>query len=77
MADTLLLRALKSQPRALNLNCKKLDRVPKIIGKFSCVCDVQLKSNKLKDLPPDFADLVQVLYFHRVSKFASSLLSKR
>ena len=60
MADALLYRALKSQPRSLNLNNKNLDRVPKLIGKLNSVLDIQLKNNKLTCLPPDFADLVQV-----------------
>ena len=60
MADTLLVRALKSKPKALNLSNKKLDRVPKAIGKLDCVVHLQLKNNKLTQLPFELSYLFQV-----------------
>lgn len=60
MADTLLVPALKSKPKALNLSNKKLDRVPKAIGKLDCVLHLQLKNNKLKTLPYELSYLYQV-----------------
>ena len=60
MADTLLVRALKSKPKSLNLSNKKLDRVPKAIGKLDCVVHLQLKNNKLTQLPFELSYLYQV-----------------
>ena len=60
MADTLLVRALKSKPKSLNLSNKKLDRVPKAIGKLDCVIHLQLKNNFLKTLPHELTYLDQV-----------------
>ena len=60
MADTLLLRSLKSQPKCVNLDNKKLENVPKLIGKLVSVLQITLKNNKLKNLPPEFGDLTQV-----------------
>ena len=60
MADTLLLRSLKSQPKNVNLNNKKLDKVPKIIGKLVNALQITMKNNNIKSLPPEFGDLVQV-----------------
>ncbi|WAR12522.1 LRC69-like protein [Mya arenaria] len=61
MADTLLIRALKSKPKALNLSNKKLDRVPKAIGKLDCIIHLQLKNNSLKTLPFELSYLDQIL----------------
>ena len=63
MADTLLLRSLKSQPKILNLSSKKLDKVPNLIGKFINVLRIELKNNRIQTLPPGFGELVQVRYF--------------
>ena len=60
MADTLLLPALKSQPRVLNLCNKKLNKVPKAIGRLKCVVQLLLKNNNIKDLPSQFGELTQV-----------------
>ena len=61
MADTLLVRALKGKPKALNLSNKKLDRLPKAIGKLDCIVHLQLKNNKLTQLPYELSYLFQVL----------------
>jgi len=45
-----------------NLCNKKLDRVPKAIGKLDCVIHLQLRGNKLKDLPLELSHLYQVRY---------------
>lgn len=60
MADTMLVRALKGKPKALNLCNKKLDKVPKIIGKLDCVLHLQLRGNKLNTLPMELSHLFQV-----------------
>ena len=60
MADTILLRSLKSQPKTLSLSNKKLDRVPKIIGKLVAVLQIDIKNNNINDLPPEFGKLTQV-----------------
>jgi len=58
MADVILLRALTA--KKLNLSSKHLEKVPRIIGKLSAVIDIQLKNNKLTDLPEEFGNLVKV-----------------
>ena len=62
MADKLLFRQLQAQPKVLNLNNQKLSKVPKLIGKFDNVLHINLKSNNISDLPPEFGNLVQVVY---------------
>lgn len=69
MADTLLVRALKGKPKTLNLCNKKLDRVPKAIGKLDCVIHLQLRGNKLKDLPMELSHLFQVQLFFITFQF--------
>lgn len=56
----MLVRALKGKPKALNLCNKKLDKVPKIIGKLDCVLHLQLRGNKLNTLPMELSHLFQV-----------------
>lgn len=65
MADTLLVRALKGKPKTLNLCNKKLDKVPRAIGKLDCVVHLQLRGNKLKDLPIELSHLFQVDISHK------------
>ena len=60
MADTILLRSLKAQPKQLNLSNKKLAKVPKIIAKFTSTTHIELKNNKLQLLPNEFGELLQV-----------------
>lgn len=60
MADTLLLRQLKAKPKVLNLNNKHLRKVPRIIGKFFGLLQLQLKTNDISVLPNEFGELVQV-----------------
>ena len=60
MADTILLRSLKSQPKLLNLNNKKLDQIPRLIGRFLNVLHIEAKNNKIQTLPHEFGELVQV-----------------
>lgn len=58
MADALLLRSLNS--KSVNLSCKHLEKVPKIVGKLTRVVHIDLKSNRLKELPHEFGYLIQV-----------------
>ncbi|XP_061162754.1 leucine-rich repeat-containing protein 69-like [Saccostrea echinata] len=60
MADAILIPALKGKPKALNLCNKKLDKVPKIIGKLDCILHLQLRGNKLKTLPIELSHLFQL-----------------
>lgn len=60
MAETLLLHALKSQPKSVDLSYKKLQKVPRSIGKLMSVIYIILRNNKLKTLPEEFGKLTQV-----------------
>ncbi|KAK7114023.1 leucine-rich repeat-containing protein 69-like [Littorina saxatilis] len=60
MADAVLIRALKGQPKTLNLCNRHLDKIPKAIGKLECVCQLNLKNNKIKKLPPELTHLFQL-----------------
>ncbi|KAI8791005.1 leucine-rich repeat-containing protein 69-like [Biomphalaria glabrata] len=60
MADKLLLLALKSKPKKLSLCNKNLEFIPKIIGKLDCICQLQLKNNKIKTLPEEFITLYKL-----------------
>ncbi|XP_005101046.1 leucine-rich repeat-containing protein 69 isoform X2 [Aplysia californica] len=60
MADTLLIRALKSQPKQLTLCNKNLVKIPRAIGKLDCICQLQLKNNKIKKLPKELCHLFQL-----------------
>ena len=60
MADTLLLRALKGQPKSLNLSTKSISQVPRVIGKLGSVNNLQLKNNKISDLPREISGLIKV-----------------
>ncbi|XP_033126078.1 leucine-rich repeat-containing protein 69-like isoform X2 [Anneissia japonica] len=61
MADALLLRALKGQPKSLNLSSKNLLKVPKLIGKLQGLNNLQLKNNKIHDLPVEFSALTKLV----------------
>ena len=63
MADAILMRSLSA--KKLNLSSKRLDKVPRIIGSLSEVVDVELKNNRLSDLPEEFGHLVQVSRHHQ------------
>ncbi|ESO84851.1 hypothetical protein LOTGIDRAFT_221760 [Lottia gigantea] len=60
MADTLLFRFLKSQPKHLKLNNQKLEKIPKLIGKLEGIRHLDLKNNKLKDLPEEVSQLFEL-----------------
>ena len=60
MADSLLIPALKAQPKSLSLCNKKLEKIPKAIGRLDCIFQLQLKNNKIKKLPKELAHLFQV-----------------
>lgn len=60
MADRILLNATKGKPKSLSICNKQLRNVPPIIGKITSLKTVDLKSNVLTDLPPEFSSLKQV-----------------
>lgn len=60
MSDLILLRALKSQPKNVNLNNKHLKKLPKLVGQLTSVLQLELKHNQLTDLPEEFGQLEQV-----------------
>ncbi|KAK3770937.1 hypothetical protein RRG08_032871 [Elysia crispata] len=60
MADTLLIRALKGQPKQITLCNKNLEKIPRAIGKLDCVCQLQLKNNKIRKLPKELCHLYQL-----------------
>lgn len=62
MADRILLNATKGKPKSINLCNKNLERIPPLIGTISSLRAVDLKNNKLKDLPNEFAALYQVRF---------------
>ena len=60
MADIILLHAYKGKAKSVNLSNKNLSDVPNLVGKLSNVKILDLKSNKIRRLPPDFAAIGQV-----------------
>ena len=58
MADTMLLRSLAA--KSVNLSSKKLEKVPKIIGRLINLLQLELKNNKLTQLPDEFRNLIRV-----------------
>ena len=64
MADPILIRALKSQPKILNFSNKKLCKLPKAIGRIDSLLHLQLKNNDLNNLPKELAKLVDVSEKH-------------
>lgn len=58
MADSMLLRSLNS--KSVNFSCKDLKKLPKIIGRLSRVVHIDLKGNRLSELPDEFGFLIQV-----------------
>ena len=60
MADRILLNATKGKPKSLSICNKELRNVPSLIGKITSLKTVDLKSNVLSDLPPEFSCLKQV-----------------
>ena len=58
MADRLLVRSLAA--KSVSLCNKKLEKVPRIIGKLTAALQIDLKNNFLADLPEEFGYLVQV-----------------
>ena len=60
MADIILLHAYKGRAKSVNLSNKNLAGVPNLVGKLSNVKILDLKSNKIRTLPADFAAIHQV-----------------
>ncbi|XP_075438949.1 leucine-rich repeat-containing protein 69 isoform X2 [Ascaphus truei] len=57
MADTMVLRALRGRARILNLNGKRLLRVPGAVGSLTLLTVLQLKNNLLSQLPEELTVL--------------------
>ncbi|XP_073488037.1 leucine-rich repeat-containing protein 69 [Aquarana catesbeiana] len=57
MADVLVLRAIRGNARSLNLNGKRLQRVPRAVGSLTQLTNLQMKNNLLCQLPPEVAAL--------------------
>ena len=60
MTAALLLPVLKSQPKSVNLSHKGLKKIPSAIGQLTNVLRLELQGNKIKSLPVEFGNLVQV-----------------
>ncbi|KAL8582390.1 Leucine-rich repeat-containing protein 69 [Nucella lapillus] len=60
MADAVLIRALRGQPKTLNLCNKHLDNIPKAIGKLEYICQLNAKNNKIRKLPVELTHLYQL-----------------
>ncbi|XP_075067502.1 leucine-rich repeat-containing protein 69 isoform X2 [Mixophyes fleayi] len=57
MADVLVLRAIRGNARTLNLNGKRLQRVPGAVGRLTQLASLQLKNNLLCQLPGEMTEL--------------------
>ncbi|XP_069813464.1 leucine-rich repeat-containing protein 69 [Dendropsophus ebraccatus] len=57
MADLLVLRAIRGRARTLNLNGKKLQRVPGAVGNITRLTALHLKNNSLCQLPEEVTAL--------------------
>ncbi|XP_030045599.1 leucine-rich repeat-containing protein 69 [Microcaecilia unicolor] len=64
MADLLVLRAIRGHARVLNLNGKKLWRVPRAVTKLTLLTSLRLQNNRITELSPELAVLshLTVLY---------------
>lgn len=60
MADVLVLRAIRGRARTLNLNGKKLQRVPGAVGSLTQLTALHLKNNWLCQLPGEVTALSNV-----------------
>ncbi|RXN00396.1 Leucine-rich repeat-containing protein 69 [Acipenser ruthenus] len=57
MSDVLVLRAIQGNAKTLNLNSKKLKRVPKAVGKLTSLSILQLQNNSIATLPCEVESL--------------------
>ncbi|KAK6491466.1 leucine-rich repeat-containing protein 69 [Huso huso] len=57
MSDILVLRAIQGNAKTLNLNSKKLKRVPKAVGKLTSLSILQLQNNSIATLPCEVESL--------------------
>uniref|UniRef100_A0A8C5PK36 Leucine rich repeat containing 69 n=1 Tax=Leptobrachium leishanense TaxID=445787 RepID=A0A8C5PK36_9ANUR len=64
MADALLLRAIRGKARSLNLNGKKLQRVPGAVSGLTLLSTLLLKGNRLCQLPDDVCALSNLTVLH-------------
>ncbi|XP_053323251.1 leucine-rich repeat-containing protein 69 [Spea bombifrons] len=64
MADLLVLRAVRGKARTLNLNGKRLQRVPGAVGSLHLLTALQLKNNQLRQLPEEMVALRNLRVLH-------------
>ena len=57
MSQKIFLSAIKSQPKKLNLALKDIDALPPIVGQVRSLESLNLKSNRLDELPIELATL--------------------
>ena len=58
--NRMLISALKRKPLSLTLSNKNLNYLPESIGKIVSIKSIDLKNNKIKDLPASFSNLIKV-----------------
>jgi len=69
MSDRIVLKALASKPKSLNLDGKNLLELPKAIIKLGeCLCSLSARNNKITCIPNEFDQL------QKVSKYCHSPL---
>lgn len=57
MADTLLLKALRSRAKSLNLDNSHLSDLPPLLGQLDTLTSLSAKNNELRALPEQLAQL--------------------
>ena len=61
MSDRIVLRALASKPKSLNLDGKSLRELPKAISQLGgCLCSFSARNNKITRIPKEFIRLQKV-----------------
>jgi len=56
----MLFKALQANASSINFSCKKLTKIPKLIGKIQSIVQIDLKGNQLNALPDEICNLIQV-----------------
>ncbi|KAE8599224.1 hypothetical protein XENTR_v10017106 [Xenopus tropicalis] len=64
MADGLILRAIRGKAKSLNLNGRRLQRVPVAVGCLLNLTELQLKNNSLCRLPLELSALCSLRVLH-------------
>jgi len=61
MSDRVILKALASRPKSLNLDSKDLAELPKAIGRLGvCLRNLSARNNKLTCIPTELDQLKEV-----------------